>query len=64
MFAAYQAELYSVADAVETNLNSIEANDDVHERRAALAQIELDLGQADSLIRQMNVEARSDSNQG
>lgn len=64
MFASYEAEFDAILDAVQTSLGSVESVEDAGERRTALSKCELDVGQAESLVRQMNVEARSDPGAG
>mmetsp|Transcript_8350 Transcript_8350/g.13525 ORF Transcript_8350/g.13525 Transcript_8350/m.13525 type:complete len:223 (+) Transcript_8350:542-1210(+) len=63
MFASYEAEFDSIVDAVKETLEEIDSEgSNAQEKRNLIQKCQVDLGQADSLVRQMNVEARSDPN--
>ncbi|GBG24621.1 Vesicle transport v-SNARE 12 [Hondaea fermentalgiana] len=61
MFVSYEAEFEAILEAVRDSLTQVDGlQDNPAKRRSVLKQCDLDLGQAESLIRQMNVEVRTD----
>ena len=61
MFASYESEFRTIVGGVPQRVEQVASYEsDSRARRNLLKQIEVDLGQADSLLRQMEVEARSD----
>lgn len=61
MFSSYEAEFETIVEAVREGLSQVDSlQDNSAKRRSTLRQCELDLGQAESLVRQMNIEVRTD----
>mmetsp|Transcript_11304 Transcript_11304/g.20896 ORF Transcript_11304/g.20896 Transcript_11304/m.20896 type:complete len:227 (+) Transcript_11304:166-846(+) len=63
MFQAFEGELEKLFEAIEKAVAGVEeAEKGPKETRNVIEQCRIDLGQADSLVRQMTVEARGDPN--
>jgi len=65
MFVSYEAELDGVLEAIRDAVEAVEQEGlSARERRTLLDKAHVDVGQAESIVRQMTVEARSDPGRG